>query len=191
LRIQPHSANNGPRLDFAWVFRSMLCNPSLATLTANFEEAPKDPTTHGDQCRYLKAQRQVSCSLRSETENFRLEDDIIAQFSVSFTGLFFISNSTLHPHSTCIDSNVVFVFKVLFLNLSTIHWDGFLVITQNAAAGKGDALAWVNMEYLCKGVGVVKDVEVIELGIEIIHAMKLCLFDLSLFAVTVDGEEVE
>jgi hypothetical protein len=47
------------------------------------------------------------------------------------------------------------------------------------------------MEYLCKGVGVVKDVEVIEFGIEIIHAMKLYLFDLSLFAVTVDGEEVE
>jgi len=68
----------------------------------------------------------------------------------------------------------------LFLSLFTIHWDNFLVITQNAAAGKGDALAWVNMEYLCKGVGVVKDVEVIEFGIEIIHAMKLRVFGLCL-----------
>jgi hypothetical protein len=36
------------------------------------------------------------------------------------------------------------------------------------------------MEYLCKGVGVVKDVEVIEFGIEIIHAMKLRVFGLCL-----------
>ena len=132
----------------------------------------------------------MSCSLRSETENFRLEDDIIAEFSVSLTALFFISNSTIHLHATCIDSNVVFVFKVLFLCLFTIHWDNFLVITQNAAAGKGDALAWVNRSTSAR-VGVVKDVEMIEFGIEIIHAMKLRVFDVSLFAVIVDGEEVE
>lgn len=132
----------------------------------------------------------MSCSLRSETENFRLEDDIIVKFSESLTALFFVSNGTLHPHATCIDSNVVFVFKAVFLSFFTIHWDNFLVTTQNAAAGKGDALAWVNRSTSAR-VGVVKDVEMIEFGIEIMHAMKLRVFDLSLFAVIVDGEEVE
>ena len=78
----------------------------------------------------------------------------------------------------------------MFLSFFTIHWDNFLVTTQNAAAGKGDALAWVNRSTSAR-VGVVTDVEMIEFDIEIIHAMKLRVFDLSLFAVIVGGEEVE
>jgi hypothetical protein len=90
LRIQPHSANNGPRIRLCLGVSINIVQPlpryptypfsPLATLTPNFEEAPKHPTTYGDQFRYLKAQGQVPCSLRSETEHFRLEDDIALSF---------------------------------------------------------------------------------------------------------------